>query len=62
MLQSGSDLKTVGAILGHTDESMTMRYSHATVQSKARAVGSLERSKSATAGVKVDSNSTAETE
>lgn len=43
MLQRGSDVKTVGTILGHSDKTTTMRYVHATPHSKTHAVGSLER-------------------
>jgi len=41
MLQSGIDLKTVGAILGHSDQYMTMHYAHATAESRYAAVASL---------------------
>lgn len=42
MLQAGNDLKTVGNILGHSDHYMTMRYAHATAESRQAAVRSLE--------------------
>jgi integrase len=42
MLQAGTDLKTVGNILGHSDQYMTMRYAHATAESRQAAVRSLE--------------------
>ena len=41
MLQAGVDLKTVGAILGHSDQYMTMHYAHATAESRYAAVASL---------------------
>jgi integrase len=50
MLERGSHIKTVGAILGHTDETMTMRYSHATSEARAGAVASLARRMSNGAG------------
>lgn len=42
MLQGGTDIKTVGSILGHSDKYMTMRYSHATAESRQAAVRLLE--------------------
>ena len=45
MIRHGADLKTVGSIVGHTDETMTMRYSHATERSRASAVTGLKRAK-----------------
>jgi integrase len=45
MLHGGADLKTVGSILGHTSETMTMKYSHPDARSRAGAIASLERSK-----------------
>jgi integrase len=45
MLQRGADLKTVDSIVGHADETMTMKYSHPSARSRASAVGSLERLK-----------------
>ena len=41
MLESGAQLKTVGKILGHTDETMTMRYAHTNFAAQASAVASL---------------------
>ncbi|HEX8773295.1 MAG TPA: site-specific integrase [Pyrinomonadaceae bacterium] len=43
MLQRGADLKTVGSIVGHTDEWMTMHYSHPTSASRAAAISTLKR-------------------
>lgn len=43
MLQAGADLATVGDVLGHSRKQMTLRYSHATVESKRRAVETLGR-------------------
>jgi hypothetical protein len=42
MLHAGIDLKTAGSILGHSDKYMTMRYAHATAESRQAAVVSLE--------------------
>ncbi len=42
MLQSGVDLATVGAMLGHSDKTMTLHYSHATHESLRRAGEALE--------------------
>jgi integrase len=41
MLEGGAHIKTVGQILGHTDETMTMRYAHTNYRSLAHAVASL---------------------
>lgn len=58
MLQRGADLKTIGSIVGHTDETMTMRYSHATAHSRAKAVSSLERGKNPASPVKIPTDKT----
>lgn len=42
MLLAGHDLATIADISGHTKKSMTLRYSHATVESRQRALSSLE--------------------
>lgn len=42
MLHAGNDLKTVGTILGHSDEYMTLKYAHATPASRQAAVSALE--------------------
>ncbi len=41
MLERGAHLKTVGRILGHRDETMTMRYVHTNYAAQASAVASL---------------------
>jgi integrase len=41
MLERGAHIKTVGRILGHTDETMTMRYAHTDYTALASAVRSL---------------------
>lgn len=41
MLEAGATLKTVGRILGHTDETMTMRYGHTNFKQMGEAVASL---------------------
>jgi integrase len=43
MLHRGNDLATVADVLGHSKETMTMRYSHSTLESRRRAVASLAR-------------------
>jgi integrase len=43
MLHGGHDLATVGDVVGHSKETMTLTYAHATLQSKRRAVDSLMR-------------------
>lgn len=43
MLQAGVDLATVGAVLGHTDKTMTLWYSHATHESLRKAGEALEK-------------------
>lgn len=47
MIERGAHLKTVGEILGHADETMTMRYSHARPTALAHAVASLGKPRSA---------------
>jgi hypothetical protein len=42
MILAGYDLKTIGAIVGHSDARMTMKYSHASVTSKQTAVNVLD--------------------
>lgn len=41
MLQAGLDIKTVGAILGHRNAASTLGYTHATAESRARAIAAL---------------------
>jgi integrase len=41
MLHGGADLATVADVLGHSSKTMTMRYAHATLESKRRAVDAL---------------------
>lgn len=58
MLQAGHDLASVGAVVGHSKETMTLTYAHATLASQRRAVASLgRRAQSA-----VDKKLTTETE
>lgn len=45
MLQSGADAATVGSIVGHSTRYMTLIYSHATNESKRRAVRNLSRAR-----------------
>lgn len=42
MLQSGVDLATIGAITGHSDHHLILHYSHATRESRRKAVNVLE--------------------
>jgi len=42
LMQAGHDLKTVGALTGHSDKTMVMLYSHATQQTVNRAYDALE--------------------
>jgi integrase len=42
MLQAGVDLSTVGAITGHSDANLVLHYSHATRESRKKAVSVLE--------------------
>lgn len=42
MLQAGIDLSTVGSITGHSDKHLILHYSHATRESRAKAVNVLE--------------------
>jgi integrase len=49
MLQGSSyDLKTVGDILGHSDETMTMHYAHPTAARRASAISGLKKSSNGT--------------
>lgn len=41
MLQAGADLPTVGAVLGHSDRTMTMRYGHSSPVSQRSALEKL---------------------
>ncbi len=50
MLRAGSDIKTVGEILGHSDRTMTMRYSHANAETKRQAMESIEEFATGTLG------------
>ncbi len=47
MLQSGLDLATVGSITGHTDKTLVLYYSHATLESRQRAMAALENADAA---------------
>lgn len=42
MILEGYDLKTIGAIVGHSDSRMTMKYAHASVTSKQAAINALD--------------------
>ena len=42
LVMGGTDLKTVGQLMGHKSLSMTLRYSHLSPQHKTRAIGILE--------------------
>jgi integrase len=42
MLQAGIDLSTVGAITGHSDNQLILHYSHATRDSRRKAIEVLE--------------------
>ena len=42
LMQAGHDLKTVGALTGHSDKTMVMLYSHASQESVNRAYDALE--------------------
>ncbi len=42
MLQAGVDLSTVGAITGHSDNQLILHYSHATRDSRRKAIEVLE--------------------
>jgi integrase len=42
MILEGYDLKTIGAIVGHSDTRMTMKYAHASIASKQAAVNALD--------------------
>jgi integrase len=55
MLQAGHDLATVGDVVGHSKDTMTLSYAHSTLDSKRRAVNSLGSKKSG-----VDNNLTGE--
>lgn len=44
MLQSGIDLATIGSITGHRSRALVLYYSHATVESRAKAADALEES------------------
>jgi integrase len=43
MLHAGNDLATVGDIVGHSKETMTLTYGHSTLESRRRAVASLAK-------------------